>query len=52
MMIFRISTHYNGAKKGIDSCYDRTWIIGYLIISYTNWNYAESKRNKRSKDDG
>jgi hypothetical protein len=37
----RICTHYNGAVKGVDSCYDRSWIIGYLIISYTNWNYSK-----------
>lgn len=35
----RLTTHYNGAKKGIDTCYDRSWIIGYLVINYTNFSY-------------
>ena len=35
----RIKFHWNGARKGIDSCFDATLIIGYTIFNYTNFNY-------------
>ena len=35
----RIKFKWNGARKGIDSCFDATLIIGYTIFNYTNFNY-------------
>ena len=37
----RLSYSTNGARKGIDSCLDITLIIGYIVICYSNYNYAK-----------
>lgn len=29
----------NGARKGVDSCYDLNICIWRFVFSYTNWNY-------------
>jgi len=35
----QISYRNNGASKSRgDKCFDSTIVIGYLFISYTNWN--------------
>ena len=35
---FRCSS--NGAKKGVDKCYDFNFHLFLLHISYTDWNYG------------
>lgn len=40
--MYRITN--NGAKrKNKDSCFDMNIYIGYLIISYTNWNFNRKR---------
>lgn len=43
----RITFHENGGrKKNGDKCFDCTLCIGYLLLSYTNWN-IQKKRGER-----
>jgi hypothetical protein len=36
---FKFSCRTNGAKKGIDKCYDLNINFLGIMFSYTNWDY-------------
>lgn len=44
----RLDLYTNGAKrKNGDTCFDCNFIIGYTIISYTNFDLQRGKKNDR-----
>jgi hypothetical protein len=47
----RLCLHNNGAKRSRgDSCFDISLIVGYTVISYTNFNLQRRKRTTKSQN--
>jgi hypothetical protein len=48
----RLCLHHNGAKRSRgDSCFDISLIVGYTVISYTNFNLQRMKCTTKSQNE-